>query len=197
MDVFEAMETARSMRFFRPDPVPDELVEKVLWAATRASNPGNSQGWDFVVVRDVEQRRRLGEAIAFFAETIDGRPDPGNDTDRRTLAGAKNLVNTLGDVPVLIVVCGANIYPEGHPRETFMYSAMYAAAQNLLLAARALGLGAAFTTFHGLAEPQFREILGIPDDRTIGVTKPLGYPARATGPVTRKPLAEVVHLDRW
>ena len=63
MDVFEAMETARSMRFFRPDPVPDELVEKVLWAATRASNPGNSQGWDFVVVRDVEQRRRLGEAV--------------------------------------------------------------------------------------------------------------------------------------
>jgi nitroreductase len=197
MDVFEAMDTARSMRFFRPDPVPDELIEKLLWAATRASNPGNSQGWDFVVVRDAEQRRRLGEAVAFFAEMIDKRPDPGNATDRRTMAGARNLVSTLAEVPVLVIVCGANIYPEGNPRDTFMYSAMYAAAQNLLVAARALGLGAAFTTFHGLAEPQFREILGIPDDRTIGVTVPVGFPAGPTGSVTRKPLAEVVHHDRW
>ena len=66
MDVFEAMGTARAMRFYQPDPVPDELVDKVLWAATRASSGNNTQGWDFVVVRDPEQRARLGEALTGF-----------------------------------------------------------------------------------------------------------------------------------
>jgi nitroreductase len=197
MDVFEAMGTARAMRFFQPDPVPAELLEKVLWAATRASSPNNTQGWDFVVVRDVDQRTRLGEALTHFVGVVESMPDPGNDTDRRTLAGAKNLAATFPTIPVIILVCGVNIYPAQAPRENFMYSAMYAAAQNLVVAARALGLGAAFTTLHGVAEPKFREILGIPDDRTIGVTIPLGWPAGPVGPVTRKPLDEVVHYDHW
>jgi nitroreductase len=197
MDVFEAMGTARAMRFFQTDPVPDELVEKVLWAATRASSGNNTQGWDFVVVRDAEQRGRLGEALAGFVKRVEAMPDPGNETDRRTLVGAKNLGATFAQVPVIIVVCGANIYPPDHPRETFMYSAVFAAAQNLVVAARALGLGAAFTTLHNVAEPQFREILQIPTDRYLGVTIPRGWPAGPVGPVNRKPLEEVVHHDRW
>jgi nitroreductase len=78
-----------------------------------------------------------------------------------------------------------------------MYSAMYAASQNLVVAARALGLGAAFTTLHHLGEAQMRSILGIPDEVYIGTLIPLGYPAGPEGPVKRNDVAEVVHHDRW
>jgi nitroreductase len=197
MDVFEAMGTARAMRFFTPDPVPQELIDKVLWAATRASSPNNTQGWDFIVVTDPAVKSRIGDLFKPFAERVAKMPDPGNPTDRRTLAGAKNLGENMGNFPVIIFVCGRNVYPQPEPRETFMYSAIYAASQNLVVAARALGLGAAFTTLHGIVEPQLRELLGIPDEIFIGTTIPLGYPAGPTGPVTRKPVEEVVHLNGW
>lgn len=197
MDVFEAMGSARAMRWFRPDPVPDELIERLLWAATRASSPNNTQAWDFVVVRDTDQRRRLGEAVAPLVSRFAAMPDSGSDTDRRTMAGARNLAEHLADIPVIIVVCGANVYPPAAPREVFMYSAIHAASQNLIVAARALGLGAAFTTLHHANDAAFREILGIPADRTIGCTIPVGWPAGPTGAVTRRPLGNVAHYDRW
>ena len=149
MDVFEAMGTARAMRFFQTDPVPDELVEKVLWAATRASSGNNTQGWDFVVVRDAEQRARLGEALVRLRRSGSRRcPTPGTRPTVARWSAPRTWPRTFAQVPVIIVVCGANIYPPDQPRETFMYSAVYAAAQNLVVAARALGLGAAFTTLH-------------------------------------------------
>jgi nitroreductase len=198
LDVLEAMGSARSVRRFRPDPVPDDLLEKVLWAATRASSPVNSQCWDFVVVRDVDQRRLLGECFDDFAARVDRvlavAPD---DPKAATVAAVKRMAENFAAIPVVVVVVGTLVYPPQKPREKYTYSAVYAAAQNLIVAATGLGLGAAFTTMHELNEPRFREILGIPDDRLIGVTIPLGWPASAPGPVRRRPMQEVVHLDRW
>ena len=197
MDVFDAMNTARAMRFFKPDPVPRELIEKVLWAATRASSPHNTQGWDVIVVTDPEVRKQLGALFLPFAERVSKFPDPGNNTDRRTLKGAQNLGANMGNFPCIIFVCGRNIYPADNPREPFMYSAVYAASQNLIVAARALGLGAAFTTLHGMVEAQIRTILNIPDEMYIGTTIPLGYPDGPEGPVSRKDISEVVHYNGW
>ncbi len=78
-----------------------------------------------------------------------------------------------------------------------MWSAVYPASQNLILAARGLGLGTTFTTFHMVAEPVVRETLGLPDDVLIGTTLCVGYPDRPFGPVTRKPVSEVIHWDGW
>ena len=197
MDVFEAMGTARAMRFFKPDPVPQELIDKVLWAATRASNPNNTQGWDFIVVTDADVRRQLGDLFKPFADRVASMPTPESAVDRRTLAGAHNLGANMGNFPCIIFVCGRNIYPADNPRETFMYSAVYAASQNLVVAARALGLGAAFTTLHGMFEKQIRAILNVPDDIFIGTTIPLGWPDGPIGPVSRKDVAEVVHHNGW
>jgi len=201
LDVFEAMGTARAMRWFRPDPVPWPLLERALWAATRASSPNNTQAWDFVVVQDSEVRTRLGELFATLVPAPSTAPSPGpsdvDPTERRTVEGAMNLMAHMGEVPAIIFVCGADVYPASDPDIAYMYSAVYAAAQNLIVAARALGLGAAFTAFHRLVEAPLRELLAIPADRHISVTIPVGWPARPFGPVTRKPLEHVVHHDRW
>ncbi|MGB8388996.1 nitroreductase family protein [Mycobacterium sp.] len=196
VETLEAMGTARAMRYFLPEPVPNSLVEKVIWAGTRASSANNCQPWDFVVVQAADVRARLGALFAPLAsaEVVQSVQEP---TARRTVAGAMNLLASLREVPVLIFVCGQNNYPEQAPDPTFMYSAVYAAAQNMVVAARALGLGAAFTTIHRFAEPDVRDILAIPDDRFIAVTIPLGRPARPFGPLTRRPVEDVLHHDRW
>lgn len=196
VETLEAMGSARSMRYFRTDPVPDALVEKVVWAGTRASSANNSQPWDFVVVQSAEVRARLGALFAPLA-SAEVAQSVQESSARRTVAGAMNLLATLSDVPVVIFVCGRNNYPQQAPDLAFMYSAVYAAAQNMLVAARALGLGAAFTTIHRFAEPDVRAILAIPDECHIAVTMPLGWPARPFGPLTRRPVEEVLHHDGW
>lgn len=198
--VFEVLGTARAMRWLKPDPIPSELIDRLVWAATRASNPNNTQLWDFIVVQDPNVRREIAGA---FQQVLQQAGDsgswvaPADPVQRRTAEGAHNLMTTIGDVPAIIFICGTDAYPAEAPDTAFMYSAVFAAGQNLVVGARALGLGAAFTTLHKLAEPRIRELLAIPDDRTIGLTIPVGWPARPFGPVTRRPVEQVVHRDRW
>jgi nitroreductase len=89
------------------------------------------------------------------------------------------------------------VYPYAAPRESFVWSSIYPAAQNMVVAARSLGLGTVFTTFHGVAEPAIREVLHIPDDVLIGCLIPMGWPLRQFGPVNRVPVDQVIHEDRW
>jgi nitroreductase len=201
MDVIEAMETCRAMRYLKRDPVPDELVERVLYAATRASNPGNSQGWAFVVVRDEETKARIHDAVieslGFELDESAAAQTGADPMAARVARGAFHLLRNLRFAPVIIIVGARCIYPPQNPMKAFLPSSIYPAAQNLIVAARALGLGTTFTTFCMQAEPQIREILGIPEDVHLGSLIPLGWPERRFGPVTRKPLGEVVHYDRW
>ena len=199
MDLFEAMNSCRAMRYLRPDPVPDALIEKVIWGATRASNPGNSQGWEFLVVRDPQRKAALQEAVGPpMLAALEGTPDEALDPGTRNVVrGARNLARTLGEAPVIILVCGRNVYPPDAPNELFVWSALYPASQNLILAARALGLGTTFTTVHFMDEHKVREILEVPDDVYIGTVIPMGWPARAFGPVRRSDVAAVVHHERW
>ena len=197
MDVFEAMETCRAIRYLKADPVPDELIDKVLFAATRAPSPGNSQGWDFVVLDDPAGKARIADAVRTAMADRVAAMDRPDKTMRLMLDGTAQLIDTLAQAPVLIFVCGPVIYPPGAPREQFTWSALYPAAQNILLAARALGLGTTFTTMHMTAEPTVREVLGLPDEIKIAAMIPMGWPDAKFGPVTRRPLADFVHRNRW
>lgn len=197
MDVLEAMSTCRAMRYLQPDPIDEDLIERVITAATWAPSPGNSQGRDFVVVTDPVKRRIIGEAVEAVMSDRVAAMDRPDRTHRLMLDGTGHLLETLATCPVLILVCGKAIYPPAAPRESFVWSSIYPAAQNLIVAARSEGLGTVFTTFHGVAEPAIRDTLGIPDDVYIGCMIPMGWPAREFGPLRREPYERVVHRDGW
>jgi nitroreductase len=207
MDVIEAMETCSAARYLKPDPVPQDLIERVIYAATRASSPANSQEWDFIVVRDPETKQKIRDLLVTRFEAMRvGTPTTGRVTSKM-LAGAIHLAETLNEVPAIIFVCspvaGAWLiqsrasYPPDAPIEQSVWSAPYAAAQNLIVAARSLGLGTTFTTFHMFMESELRELLGIPKEIKFGVMIPLGWPQNDFVKVKRKPIAKVIHWDKW
>ncbi|MGE0384535.1 MAG: nitroreductase family protein [Gammaproteobacteria bacterium] len=199
MDVFEAMDTCIAMRYLKPDPVPRADLERLVHYATRASSPSNSQFWSFIVVTDPEVRKRLGQAVLSMTESL--RAMAGTDavdaSRSKMYAGAMHLIENFARVPAWIVCCGRHAYPAENPLESMLYGAVYPAAQNLIVAARAMGLGTTFTTLQMMAEPQFREILRIPEGVRPVVTVAVGYPERAFRKNTRKPLAEVLHWNGW
>jgi nitroreductase len=198
MDAIEAMETAIAMRYLKEDPVPREQLTRLVYAATRASNPGNSQGWDFVIIDDPEIKRRIGERVAEGMQPVFlNRPENLDPVQARMYAGAETLATNFARVPAWILGCARKIYPPQAPQDVFMYSTIYPAAQNLVVAARSMEIGTAFTTFHGVAEPLIRELLHVPDDVHLCVLIAVGYPERKFAKVRRKPLSEVLHWNRW
>src|SRR5690606_31658584 len=160
------------------------------------SSPGNSQGWDFVVVRDPAVKARLGPVIRERLMPLVEKVPTTPGSVRRTVEGAKHLLREFENVPVWIVVCGRKVYPPGAATDQMVDAALYPAAQNLIVAARSLGLGSTFTTLQLGSEDVMREVLGIPADVSIAVCIALGWPDRPFGPLKRKPVAEVLHWDR-
>ncbi len=197
MDAIEAMETTRAIRFLKTDAVPEALIERVIYAATRASSPGNSQGWDFVVVRDRATKARLGPVLRERMLPMITAVPRNAPIEKRMLDGAQHLLESFEDVPVWIFVCGRKVYPPQAPSVQMVHAALYPAAQNLIVAARSLGLGSTFTTFQLAAEAEMRSVLALPHDALIGVCVALGWPDRSFGPVARKPVSEVIHWEKW
>jgi nitroreductase len=218
--VFEAIYTARSLRHFKPDPVPDELVEKLIDSAIRASSGGNTQHWSFIVVRDAAVRRALGalyRKASDYAEKIySNRPVPQHLTEeqnRQFVSNSGYLWDHMADAPVILVPCLDRRTPppidslpavvqaryEQHLLNVARTSgaSIYPAVQNIILACRALGLGTVITTNHMLYEDEVKEVLGMPPDVATFALMPVGWPTRKHGPLTRKPVAEVTHADRW
>jgi len=192
--LFDAIYSQRAIRSFKSDPVPDELIEKVVEAATKAPSGGNSQPWAFIVVRDPEIRAKL---TAIGKRTFDGmyqaalgRAQPG---DPPPFPKLKKMIDQIDDIPVWIVVC---LTMPGSPGA---YGSIWPAVQNLLLAARGVGLGAVLTgLFGGPNADETRKVLGIPDEVEPVAFVPLGYPDKERyGPTTRRPLSEVLHWEHW
>ena len=196
-NAIDLMQTCIAMRHLKADEVPETLITQVIQAATYASNPGNSQNWKFIVVRDRARKERLGATV----QTVMGSrfaSGPTGDVSRdKMMAGAQRLVEGFAEVPVWIFVIGFNRYPPHEPNEKFVWSTVYPASQNLVLAARSLGLGTTFTTFHYVAEQKFREELGLPEDAYLGTAIAMGYPEKKFVKVNRRPVEDVICWEQF
>ena len=201
-DLFDIMHTTRAMRRLKPDPVPDALIAKILQAGQCAANGANNQRWRFLVIKDPEIKRRVQVWYKrAFDEVVGPRylnsaPPPGVTKERylRQHAAVEYLTDHFHEAPVWIVAC----IEEGTTAPTRMSGAsIYPAVQNMLLAARALGLGATLTTRHLLFEKESEEALGLPPGVHSYAILPIGYPMGKFGPVGRGPLSEIVYQDRW
>lgn len=191
MDVFEAISTTRAMRRLDPTrPVSEADLAKVIRAATRAATAKNEQMFRWVVVRDPEQRRRLGDIYRKVSESLPAMvaTDPASERLKRSV---EHLVEHMGEAPVLIVALAHA------PDDMRTAASVYPAVQNLMLAARALGLGTTMTTRHRNAEQETRAVLGAPEDAHVYAVIPLGYPLGRWAEAKRRPVRELAYLDRW
>jgi nitroreductase len=211
IDLFEAMHTCRTVRRLRPEPIPDDVLRKVLTAATWAPSGGNRQPWRFVVVRDAGLKGKLKELYlplwkgfseAYAAHLLATAPDSRARTER-ILRSADHLAEHFDEAPAIVVVCvhmsDLAITDAGLDRMPVVGGAsIYPAVQNLMLACRGVGLGAALTTLLCMKEPEVRELLGIPKGWGTCAHLPIGFPSgKGHGPVPRKPVETVTSLDRW
>jgi nitroreductase len=201
-DLFEIISTTRAMRRLRPDPVPDELIRKILEAGVSAASGGNRQHWRFMVIKD----RALKEKVQhYYKRALDevvgpryrnSTPPPGVTREQydRQHNAVSYLTDHFHEAPVWIVACLED--GQGTPSRSSGAS-IYPAVQNMLLTARALGLGATLTTRHLQYEKEVEAILGLPSGVHSYAILPIGYPMGRFGPTRRAPLSEVVYLDRW
>jgi len=194
MPLGDAIFSLRAMRRFKPDPLSEADLHEILEAAIHAPNGGNVQPWRFIVVRDAGQRARFAPLYreAWWAkrkdEGINGPEDiPADDRNRRA---AMRLADTIGEAPVVVLVCAT-------AKGAGAMGSVIPAVQNLLLAARVLGIGGTITTLHAVVDERVRALFGIPETAQIVYCLPLGYPRGRFGPTSRKPLTEVCAFDRW
>ena len=189
MPLGEAMFTQRSIRRFRPDPIPIDDVRLVIDAAVKAPNGGNAQLARFLVVVDPTTIREFGALYreAWWAKRHDEGFDTRDDLPAHYHA-ASGLAEVMGDAPCIVFALALHNGPA--------HSVM-PAVQNLMLAARALGIGSVPTTLHPSVMTRFRAMFDIPDDVGFHFCVPLGYPKGNFGPTTRLPTAETTFLDRW
>ncbi len=192
-DFFDVVLSQRAYRSFSDVPVPDDVIERVLTAATHAPSAENTQPWAFIVVRDPTLRARIGDLTrraweeggrAFSAPRIP--PAMLDDVHQGALGG-------VSEAPVLVVACGDT----SHCLPAVIEASVWPAVQNLLLAATALGLGSALTTLATGFGEELRDALTLPAHVRAMAVVPLGYPAKKIGPPKRLPLSERVHRDRY
>lgn len=204
MDFDAVIRTTGTCRFYRPDPIPDDVLARVLDATRWAPTGGNRQGVRFVVVRDADRRGALRDLYVPLWEQYAARARVRPEAPLpRLLANADHMARHLHEVPVLVVVCAQLkdlMATDRHlDRLTIVGGAsVYPAVQNLLLAARAAGLGTALTTLLCAVEPQVKALLGIPDGVATAAMVPMGYPARDfPATLARKPLDASVFAETW
>jgi nitroreductase len=200
-DVFSIIHTTRAMRRLATTPVADDLILEILRAGICAPNGGNRQPWSFLIVRDADVKARVQHYYALAYEAVTREvyelAAPSGVTreqyeqqDERV----RHLTEHIHEAPVWIVAC---LHVGDRPPAAGTGASIYPAVQNMLLAARALGLGATLTNRHLVFAKEVDAIFGLPPEVRSFAIVPIGYPLGKFGPVRRGPLEPLLHADQW
>ena len=204
ISLLEGIATTRAIRRYTTDPIPDDDLATMMFAASRAPSGSNRQPFRFLVLRDgpnaIEAKQLLGDAFraGWAAKVASDGYEEGTGRDdsspkARMARTMQHYVDHFEEIPVVVLACLVR-YRDVHYTEG---ASIYPACQNLLLAARALGYGGALTGWHAFVETELRELLGIPDGVALSATITLGRPEGHHGPVLRRPIRELVYDDAW
>ena len=189
MSIGEAMFTQRAIRRLKPDPVSDDDIRTLMDAASKAPNARNEHRGRFLVVRDREKIRRFAElyAEAWWAKQPEGwSPDTAPPGDKHL--APMRLAEAMKNVPVVVMAVSTS------PGNA---SSVLPAAQNLMLAARAMGIGSVLTTLHPCVTTRIHELFGLPAEAEVHCCIPLGYPEGRFGTTARLPTSETTYYDEW
>jgi nitroreductase len=211
VEIYEAMSTLRAVRRLKPDPIPGDVLQRILQAAAWAPSGGNVQPWRVVVVRDTEKRAALGdlyrpEWAAYSAgmrqnlQQLEGEPRARQE---RMMAAADQLGEHLGDAPVILVFCfnpdRMAITDAGLGRPAVVGGgSVYPAVQNAMLACRAEGVGCTLTTLLCYREAEVKALLDVPVDWYTCAFVPIGFPmGGGHGSISRRPVEKLAFADGW
>jgi nitroreductase len=201
MPLEEAITTQRAVRRLKPGPVDDALVLRLIELALKAPTGSNAQNWEFIVVKDPAVKAQLGrrnrQAWSLYG-WLGRRATRGNAKMTRLLDAVQWQAEHFEEIPVVVVACLRGVrLPFPNAAATSYYGSIFPSVQNLLLAARAVGLGAALITLPLWSTFSARRILGLPWNVTPCAVIPIGWPVGRYGPTTRRPVGDVVSLDRF
>jgi len=197
------MRTQRAIRRLKDDPVDDALVLRLIELALKAPTGSNAQNWEFIVVKDRAVKAKLGNLNrrAFSLYGAIGRrlvQRSGDERMLRIINAVQWQADHFEEAPVVVVACLKGIIAPWPPIATASaYGSIFPSVQNLLLAARAAGLGAALITLPLWSKFLARRALGLPWNISPCAVVPLGWPKGRYGPTTRRPVEDVVSLDRY
>jgi nitroreductase len=198
-DLSYVIHHTRAMRRLKPDPVPEKLLHELIDAANQGPTGSNKQNTSWIVVRDVEQKKKLAELNKIAVEGYIDAPDSSAPERAGIVKAVKWQRDHFVDIPAILIPC---LTFETLPADTWQAGAdsggsVWPAVQNVLLTARSMGLGAALTTLGLSNRPAAKKILGLPELVEPYAIIPVGYPMGKFGPVSRRPVEDVVHFDRW
>ena len=211
VDLYEAMSTLRAVRRLRQQPLPEDVLGRILQAAAWAPSGGNVQPWRVVVVRDAEKRRELGDLYrpqwakyrVGAVKGVERLEGTARAKQERMLEAADQLGERMGEAPVILVFCfnpsrmAITDIDLGRPTVVGGGS-VYPAVQNVMLACRAEDVGCTLTTLLCYEETAVKSLLGIPEDWYTCGFIPIGYPELGGhGPISRRPVEKLAYADTW
>jgi nitroreductase len=201
MPLDQAMETQRAIRRLKPDPVDDEIVLRLIEYALKAPTGSNGQNWEFIIVKDPKVKKelaRINRQVWRLYGRVGLRRTQNDPKRRKIIKAVLWQADHFEEAPVILVACLKGWYiPFMHLSATTYFGSIYPAIQNLLLAARAINLGAALTTIPIWTLIAARKALGLPWKITPCAVIPLGWPMGHYGPTTRKAVHEVVSFNHY